>query len=547
MMTVSTKISFDWSEELNQLVKQSLITSFGLDFLLVMDKTGGDVDTIHNVRQKIYATEENESRYKQREQYDSNKYHKYLNYINTGREHKKQQNSEEGLQDTYTNKILSQKDDRNLDHVISAKEIHEDRGRFLSGLDGVELANQKQNLQSTSGTINKSKKEKSVNKYLKSLPAKIADKKKIIEHQENKLAFMPQETAQEKHKYQTLKEEIRKKKELVTKLESIDPEKMRNVDQKSRQNYEQQINLTYYKSSKFLKNTGIQASNIGVRMGLRQALGLVLAEVWFEFQNTLPELYNKYKNISFEISIFFNDMKMIFQNIIQRVKKQFQDILTSFKDGMLCGILASITNTILNIFLTTTKMWGKIIRETWNNIVKIAKMVFFNPENLSVGELTKQCFKLVSLSLGAFLGTIIHNHLTFLSTLPFGSCIQSFVSALVAGLVTLGLNFFLEESFITQRIWQFLDKFKNYYDLTLEYYKKINKELDAYLIKLSKIEFNFNISELNQFCTSLENTNNELERHFILNSMIEKEGIKLPYEAGNNKSVKKWLTGLCGD
>ncbi|MDI2091327.1 hypothetical protein [Commensalibacter oyaizuii] len=320
---------------------------------------------------------------------------------------------------------------------------------------------------------------------------------------------------------------------------------MRKADKKSRKNYEQQINLTYYTSSKFLKNTGIQATNIGVRMGLRQALGLVLAEVWFEFQNTVPELYNKYKNISFEISIFFNDVKIIFQNIIQRVKKQFQDILTSFKDGMLGGVLSSITNTILNIFLTTTKMWGKIIRETWNNIVKIAKIVFFNPENLSVGELTKQCFKLVSLNLGAFLGTIIHNHLTFLSTLPFGSCIQNFVSALIAGLITLGLNFFLEESSIMRRIWQFLDKFKNYYDLTLEYYKKINKELDAYLIELSKIEFNFNISELNQFVTNLENTNNQLERHFILNSMIEKEGIKLPYEAGNNRSVKKWLTGLC--
>lgn len=546
-MTVSTKISFDWSEELNQLIKQSLITSFGLDFLLVTDKIGGDVDTINNVRQKIYATKENELRYKHREQYDSDKYHQHSNYIKTGKKHHIQQKSENGLQDAYTNKILSQKDTRHLDHVISAKEIHDDPGRILADLDGIKLANQKQNLQSTLRTINQSKQEKSVNDYLQSLPAKIADKKKTIENEERTLASIPQETPQEKDKYQKLKDTIRKKKKFVTELESINPEKMRKADKRSRKNYEQQINLTYYTSSKFLKNTGIQATNIGVQMGLRQALGLVLAEIWFEFQNVLPELYNKYKNISFEISLFFNDIKMIFQNIIQRVKKQFQDILTSFKEGMLGGILSSIMNTILNIFLTTTKMWGKIIRETWNNIVKIAKMVFFNPENLSVGELTKRCFKLVSLSLGTILGTIIHSHLTFLSTLPFGSYIQNFVSVLVAGLITLGLNFFLEESSIMQRIWKFLDQFQSYYDLTLEYYKKVNKKLDAYLIELSKIEFNFNISELDQFCTALENINNKLECHFLLNSIIKKEGIKLSYEAGNNKSVKKWLTGLCDD
>ena len=37
-------------EEYERVVIQSLITSFGLDFL-VRDQHGGDVDTIHNVRQ----------------------------------------------------------------------------------------------------------------------------------------------------------------------------------------------------------------------------------------------------------------------------------------------------------------------------------------------------------------------------------------------------------------------------------------------------------------------------------------------------------------
>ncbi len=37
-------------DQYERVVIQSLITSFGLDFLL-LDQHGGDVDTIHNVRQ----------------------------------------------------------------------------------------------------------------------------------------------------------------------------------------------------------------------------------------------------------------------------------------------------------------------------------------------------------------------------------------------------------------------------------------------------------------------------------------------------------------
>ena len=48
---------FDWTEELHQTMVKSLATSFGLDFLLLNDRKGGDVDTIHNVRNGIYATE----------------------------------------------------------------------------------------------------------------------------------------------------------------------------------------------------------------------------------------------------------------------------------------------------------------------------------------------------------------------------------------------------------------------------------------------------------------------------------------------------------
>ena len=43
--------NFQLVDELNKTITKSLVTTFGLDFLLFEDKKGGDVATIHNARQ----------------------------------------------------------------------------------------------------------------------------------------------------------------------------------------------------------------------------------------------------------------------------------------------------------------------------------------------------------------------------------------------------------------------------------------------------------------------------------------------------------------
>ena len=62
---------FDWTAAIHDEVVKSLCSSFGLDFLLFEDKVGGDVDTIHNVRQGIYATDLEKKRFEERGDYKS--------------------------------------------------------------------------------------------------------------------------------------------------------------------------------------------------------------------------------------------------------------------------------------------------------------------------------------------------------------------------------------------------------------------------------------------------------------------------------------------
>ena len=49
-MTSIIDKEFDVLKELEKTVLQNLVQSFGLDFILLEDKRGGDVDTIPNVR-----------------------------------------------------------------------------------------------------------------------------------------------------------------------------------------------------------------------------------------------------------------------------------------------------------------------------------------------------------------------------------------------------------------------------------------------------------------------------------------------------------------
>lgn len=144
---------------------KSLVTSFGLDFLLLNDRKGGDVDTIHNVRNGIYATEAERQRYEGRGDYDSHHYHSHENYIATNRKGKRAHQAGT-LTDAYTGEVFASDDNKNLDHIISAKEIHDDPGRILAERDGAELANDASNLAFTHESLNKSKKADSMDAFI---------------------------------------------------------------------------------------------------------------------------------------------------------------------------------------------------------------------------------------------------------------------------------------------------------------------------------------------------------------------------------------------
>ncbi|UNH43396.1 cobalamin adenosyltransferase [Moellerella wisconsensis] len=519
--------NYNWQKEINDTIVQSLVTSFGLDFLLLKDKKGGDVDTIHNVRQNIWATEAEQERYENRGEYDSHEYHSHQNYKETNRQGKQKKLAGE-LKDSYTGETFSQHDVTNLDHIIAAYEVHNDPARVLAELNGADLANRDFNLTFTNETINKSKKASKMADFILRMQSQQAQIKADISALENK----GQLTDVELKKLRTLKNK-----------EKANFDAMKAVDESARKQYDAEVSSKYYGSSKFFANTALSAVNTGIRMGARQMLGIVFAELWFELKDAIPKLINSHKS-NFKFKVFLEDLGNVVTNIWERLKVRFKDFFTEFKNGLFGGLLASVTNTLLNIFFTSTKLVGKLIRESWNSLVSAVKLLFFNPENLALGDLLKSAIKIISVSISVILGSALTTWLNGILTFPFGNDVSIFIGALVSGLVTLAMCYFLEHSELMNKVWRFLNKFRDKFELTLQYYQQVNLALDQYLVELSQLEFNFDVVEMQLFVNELQATNSEYERKIILDQEIKRNNIALPYDVDNENSFDEWLDSL---
>ncbi|WP_147473722.1 coiled-coil domain-containing protein [Allofranklinella schreckenbergeri] len=536
----------NWFQEVEKTIVQSLVSSFGLDFLLFKDQVGGNVDTIHNVRQGIYATEAERKKFESRPGYSGAEYHSHKNYIEKNARDK-ELHAQGRLYDEYRGKYMATNEIKNLDHVVPAFEVWNDRGRFLAEVDGVELANRLSNLQSTHETINKSKKAKSMSDFISGLDDNIAERKKRqIKHKET-LELLQKDPQKNKEKIAKLERKISTNEEKIKELESIDKEAALKKDREARAAMDKKINERYYLGEKFIRNAGLDAGKAGVKMGVRQTMGLLCAEIWMELKEQTAIILDQNKK-NFDLSVFFERMKEGLKNIFRKIKERYRDFISAFNDGVLSGVMSSINTTLTNIFVTTSKNSVKIIRELWGSITKALKLIFLNPEKLDWVDLGRSVTGVVSAGISTLAGTLVHGEVSkWLAPLPvpFKEDLAAFAAALTTGLLTLGLGYLLLYSSFARKAWEYFKSLVPYGEL-LEKYQEVNEKLDQYLLELGSLEFNINVDELNCFSRSLGECRDEMDRSKILSQQIEKMEINIPFKAGNQESVKKFLVGLAG-
>ena len=443
-------------------VINSIVTPFGLGKIIAAyDKDGGNVNTIHNVRDGIYATESEKKAYDNKESYNSDGYHKDTNYININKKYS--ENRKEGNAIDYmTGEKLDLKESHDLDHVKSAKEIHDDAGRVLAEIDGKVLANTDTNLKPTTATKNRSKKADDMQTFL----AKKNERLKKMNELKSKNDLSPLE-----------QNELKKLEELV----KIDDKKALEIDKKAREEIDSKINKAYYTSGKFVKNTATASLNEGSKMGMQQAIGLVMTEFFTALFDEILDIYKNGFSNGFEDDRFFIVLKERLKNIALKIQAKWKDVAIAFKDGFLSGFISNLVTTAINMFVRTGERVVRIIREGIYSLFRAVKMLIFPPENMTYEEAMHEAKKVIASGLIISLGVIAEQ---YIDTLIKGSVIlepfSDILTTIFIGAIT-GVA-------VTMTVY-YIDKKKNDKDAIQELIKQTTETLDNSELLLQKLVY----------------------------------------------------------
>jgi hypothetical protein len=415
-------------------VLSSVVGPFGLgSFVALLDKDGGPVDTVHNARAGVYATDEEKQKYANLEAYDSALYHKHEDYIAQNRINSDKL-AKGTLVDQYSNTVFdpaARKDEQskpNLDHTYAAANIHADPGRVLADLNGPDLANQKSNLNATNASVNKSKNARTAEEFTEYLDS-TADRRELRIHELQQME-------------RTLTDQERKELTKLEKLSQCDPDEVVRAEQRAKADIDQRIDASYYGGKKFLGQLTQTSVKEAGKMGLQQAFGLLLVEF---FSASFDEISDAYKH-GFRDSLngerFFDALRARLSRVSSRVAAKWKDALLAFRDGALSGFLSNLVTALINMLFTTAKRTVRVIREGILSIMKAVKVALFPPEGMREGEAADAAMKLIATGTVVSLGLIAEESVEksialFLnSTVPLLAPYASTVSAVIVGAMT---------------------------------------------------------------------------------------------------------------
>ncbi len=498
-----------WAEY-ERVILQSLVTSFGLDFL-VHDQHGGDVDTIHNVR-KIgsdlnmqYKNAQNVAAYDARGEYDTATYHSDKRFAQIKHDARETFDSNGTmLEDAYVpgniliprnNKTITREHQGQLDHVMSAKEIHEDRGRVLAGLDGIDLANDPGNLRFTNADLNRNKSDMTVEEYIQWC-------------EDN-----PTKVNQGGKKGEPLTEEVK--------------ESLRKEYNRSKKEYDAKLAQAYYTSPQFAKDTANAAAKRGAEMGLRQALGFIFVEIWM---CTKEELQAVPTGSSLEDML--NAVGNGIKKGLESAKKKYKEIIAKVGEGFTSGALASLTTTLCNIFFTTAKNLVRCIRQVYASVVQAGRVLLFNPNNQMLGDRIKTTTVILASGASVLAGTAVG---ALIAETPIGAApgigpiVTAFCSSLVSGLLSCTLLIFLDRS---KFINELVDKL-NSIPSDANNYKEIADAMEILAAKSANIDIEQFRKDTERFADVAEDISsceNDDAVNAILLNAYETLGIQIPWK-----------------
>lgn len=382
----------------------AVVGHFGLAAAVLDSKDGGNVNTTHNVRKGIYASEEERQRYEQRGEYDSNAYHSDENYIAINNQQTKQKKQGQ-LTDYTTGKKLGRNEKVNLDHKVAAKRIHDDRARVLAEMDGTKLANRESNLAMTNETINKSKQDKTAPEFVEYKHKKVAES----------------ERKQERNASLSDKEQNK-----LDRLKEINDEQFIAECDKAQKDIDREIDKAYYTSSKPYKEALLTGAKDAGKMAIHSAIGIVLHDLIKGMMIEIKILVKEFGNES--LKEIFTRFKDRLQLIWQDLKARWKDIIAGSLESAILSFFSNIIVFVINTIFTTLKKVVQIIRAGFTSLYQAVKILVNPPKDMPKEDVMKEAAKVLVTGLisattmlgAAALGKMIEGAFPFLAIpLPF--------------------------------------------------------------------------------------------------------------------------------
>ena len=290
------------------------------------------------------------------------------------------------------------------------------------------------------------------------------------------------------------------------------------------------INAAYYTSPRFAKDTAIAAGKVGIKMGIRQALGFIFAEIWFAVKDEFQKVKGEFKLKEF-LTVIGNGI----QRGVNNAKQKYKQIMEKIKEGFVAGALSSLTTTLCNIFFTTAKNVVKIIRQSYASLVSAATILFLNPDNLPFGERMRAVVKVIAAGASVIVGGLVSEAIgkTPIGVIPvIGDIVQTFCGTFVAGVMSCTLLYFMDRNPLIQRLVSVLNTLPSISN-DINFYKMQAEKFKIYAAELMKIDieqFRRETAVYESLADELESADNDAELNIILKNATIKLGIQLPWQ-----------------
>lgn len=406
------------------------------------------------------------------------------------------------LKDEYTGKNLGANDKANLDHVVSRKEVYENKRRQQAGIPTEDLVNKSENLKATNESLNKSKGAKSVDEYVEKRPEREKSLKEQNERAKEKIDKSNMSDAEK------AKAKEKSDKSMQDKLDA-DDKLMKNADKEARKSIDKSI------AKGVAKETGKKAAKDALKQMSVAALSALLKEVVNALVRFLKSQAKSFKG-------FLDEMK--------KAIKAFFEKIRGILHGGASSAIGTVVNEIFGPIVSTFKKLASLIKQGISSVYEaIRYLADKKNKDKPFSEKVAQVGKIITAGIVAggaiVLGEVFEKallsvpgmliELPMLGTLAnvIGMFLASMVSGLIGAIIINRIDVFIAKRQKAELDKASIDKGN---EILAKQYEIIH--VNEVILERDKIKVNDNISERHQEAAAImKNAYSDIMEDFMDN------------------------------